>query len=512
MNPVARTHRRRHSSVGFRETVFWLFTAVLLAFLVRLHLLADLTLPTPWVDEAHFMWPAASFAADFSLFAPELDPNRVILWMPPGFTVVLGIVFRILGVSLVVARSVSLAALLVAVAALALIVRRYPLRFLSLLVLGAYFCTGVVTACGNVARPEALMIMLASLGVWVLLGPRPFSGLILLALTPLIHPAGAFFLLGALIGQAVRARLTDSSWRFGRREAGMLLAVALLWALYALFAVANWANFWHDMTYQFARKSGRDLLTPLATPENLLILVLLLLAVAYGVKNRLPSLGLLTLAVPAWIVFLLGHEMWYHVYQSLAWALFSIVIIHTGHHMLCTPRRPGCRVLPATVLTVLVAATFGMGYAKGLTPTQANHPPAIAWQDMKTPSEIPYFLPEDRAAITHLLDSLATDNEELVVQFLPRAEAFLQPEILEGRVKTIAPVFADLKADAYIIHCSRYLTPSVYLQATKDDIAAAGARSLEDGILFHQRDAWERWYLFVRGRHPVQTSRQPYQR
>ena len=71
------------------------------------HLRAGLNFPTPWPDEAHFLWQAAAVSDANSLLAYELDREREIFWMPPGYMILQGLVFKITGISLIAARWTS---------------------------------------------------------------------------------------------------------------------------------------------------------------------------------------------------------------------------------------------------------------------------------------------------------------------------------------------------------------------------------------------------------------------
>src|SRR5689334_2756763 len=71
----------------------------LAAYLVRRHLVG-LRFPVPWPDEGSFLWQALAFRDRGSLFAPEVNPEREALWMPPGFLVLEGLLFKVLPFSL----------------------------------------------------------------------------------------------------------------------------------------------------------------------------------------------------------------------------------------------------------------------------------------------------------------------------------------------------------------------------------------------------------------------------
>ena len=79
----------------------------------------------PWPDEGSFVWQALAFRDNWSLFAPELHPGRDVLWMPPGFMVLEGTIFKILPFSLNLSRTLSAMFLCGAFGCLAACVRHY---------------------------------------------------------------------------------------------------------------------------------------------------------------------------------------------------------------------------------------------------------------------------------------------------------------------------------------------------------------------------------------------------
>src|SRR5438477_10598474 len=63
------------------------------AYLIRRHVVG-LRFPVPWPDEGSFLWQALAFRDRLSLRAPEVHPEREVMWMPPGFLVLEGLLFK----------------------------------------------------------------------------------------------------------------------------------------------------------------------------------------------------------------------------------------------------------------------------------------------------------------------------------------------------------------------------------------------------------------------------------
>ena len=85
---------------GGAAVLRWAVVLVAAVVYLWLHAGASLTFPIPWPDEASAMWPAIAIERTGSLFAPQLNPERDVLWMPPGYMVVSGLIFKVFGFSL----------------------------------------------------------------------------------------------------------------------------------------------------------------------------------------------------------------------------------------------------------------------------------------------------------------------------------------------------------------------------------------------------------------------------
>src|SRR6185295_15131208 len=126
---------------------------VLGAYLVRRHLVG-LRFPVPWPDEGSFIWQAIGLRDRMSLFAPEVNPEREVLWMPPGFLVLEGLLFKILPFSLDLARTLSALFVCCAVVAVYAALRRFEARLVYPLFAVLFLFCPIVHVAGNVARME----------------------------------------------------------------------------------------------------------------------------------------------------------------------------------------------------------------------------------------------------------------------------------------------------------------------------------------------------------------------
>lgn len=489
-------NRSGHHISRWQTLFYWGLAAVFVAWQVRLHFDAGYTLPTPWPDEAHFLWPAAAFADGLTLFAEQLHPQRMILWMPPGYMVFQGMIFMVAGLSLDVARTTSLLLMLAAFGMLVTILRPFRMAGVCLGLTGLCFITGPAVAAGNVARPEALLLAVVVGGFWLILSNRPIPGLALLALSPLIHPNGLFFVAAGILAFTWKIIIGRQRWRLTQGDLWWLGSVGALWLAYATLAATHWDGWLHDMAYQMGRKSGRELLAPLLTAENTALILVILLAGFYALRNQLRAGQLLILGLPAWLAFQLGHEMWYHVYRQIGLLLILVFLVQVFGHLLSSVSADNTKFPRRAALAMVLLAMLVFAYQKEAIPTADSNPANLTWQEFRVADSIPYLAAEDIAAVEMLLDSLDTGERPLTVQVRPHGDAFLIPGFVEGRYRTLAPVFTEAKPDIYVVHRSRYLPRSVYHEAEKQDLLASGHKVFDAEFMFHQRQAWERWYCF----------------
>jgi hypothetical protein len=307
------------------------------------HLQADFTFPTPWGDEVHFLRQAIAFQERWSLFSPELDPRRPVLWMPPGYMVAAGLAFKLCGFSYALARHLSMICVLGAGLNLYLLCAFYGLRWPALALTGALLLGERFLIAGNVARMEGLLLLVVTTG-FLLLQRRRRWGLPLLALSPLVHPNGLFFLAAGwltrrLRGQAAAGRSPSRSPGARLRAWAPWVIVGVLWGAYLLLIAAHPLGFLQDMSYQLSRKAARSWRLVAFGGYRPLLAVALIICLALARREGHGHVFLLGLAAPAWVAYKLGREMWYECYDATALLLMEMVLLLTLDRLL--DRRTG---------------------------------------------------------------------------------------------------------------------------------------------------------------------------
>ncbi len=280
--------------------------------------------PVPWPDETCFLAPAFDLAHAGSAFDPGLNPDRVVMWMPPGYMVVLALVFRLFGYSFSLARWVSTLFCLASLAIAGLLTLRLTnglRRILIAWATGLVFVSPVMLVDSNIARMEMLFcfIILASLS-WLLSG-RPYVSAALVVIAALVHFNAVYFVFPLVVCFTLDLSLCSIP-RPGRYDWLALGIAAIAVSTYGIYAAYNWPGFVADMRFQFAAKAfyGHD------DPAHPVWLVWA------GLVGALPSILVRTRVVvaPAWfgVAFLVmdyeGHELWYDYSLPLGFLLILL--------------------------------------------------------------------------------------------------------------------------------------------------------------------------------------------
>jgi hypothetical protein len=341
---------------------------------------------------------------------------------------------------------------------------------------------------------ESLLLLFVIAGFYVLQNKMPYKGLSLIAVSPLIHPNGFYFLLAAVAYCVLSGRLARRAQAFTKSDAWFLAAVVLLWAGYAIYAGLNWQYFLNDMKAQFQRKEQRDILQAFATKESVRNLLLLVLGLAYGIKRKIPSVFLLALAGPAWVINRIGQEMWYQVFDSAFYALLTIYLLHIGYDFLSAlgfQRLSWSKyVLPSALALCLLVWSFPSG--RIIKPI--GYPANMAWVGMRMPGAVPYVVDDDLQVLRDALNTLQSENGVPRVQFVSRADAFFFHDMDPDQIQLWHPLFHAEKADVYIVHISRY-TPKWLAPTSVAELNRLGIDTQSDTDVLLRRDDTEAWYI-----------------
>ncbi|MDP9123115.1 MAG: hypothetical protein M3N82_00680 [Pseudomonadota bacterium] len=305
----------------------------IMAVAVIVHFLSGLRFPVPWVDESYFLLQSLSFARDNSLLAPELVPDRPLMWMQPGYMVILGGFFKLGAFSLQHAREVSLAFYCVAIALFCKVAwgsqPSWRIVFIALV-----FLVPSSLVVSNVARMEA-MILALGLGVLAAtLANRFVLAVALVLLGALIHPNGVYFGLPMVFAMTLRRReFMEQVRRTVALDWAVLILAVVSVALYGAYIVQNLDGFRIDMAFQFTRKLER---VPFYHNVKALVLLILALAVTVGFLWRKSQSQAIVAAFAAAMILIAvnGQEMWYQVFRNVGVGTLMLVLAAEVRHVL----------------------------------------------------------------------------------------------------------------------------------------------------------------------------------
>ena len=466
-----------------------LFTIIIIYIL--LNNLAGYTFPIPWADEGIFLWQSISIQENNTLIAPQLNPTRPLLLMPPGYMIFTGVLFKLIGFSLNAARNISLVLMIGVVIQIVLLTRKYSIKFITLLFIGLFFLNRYFLAIGNIARMEALLLFVVFLGFLLLQNKKDYEALAILALTPLIHPNGVYFLFAAIGYLLFTKRLRIHPKQLNRREQVLIIISLIIWLIYFVYILLHWDWFIHDITFQILRKSQRDILTKFFQENNFLFIIIYLFCLAYGIKEKIPATFLLVIAAPAWLINKFGQEMWYAIFDIIAYLMLSIVVLHHALDLVAdiTKNR---YIQKALVLLISILLIF-WSYNNKRIGKLFDYPESIMWSDMRLSEDIPYINQSDTSEIQTLLEKYYNSTEPVYVQFAPSGDALLFHDLENESIHFSQPFFYPREPNLYIIHSSKFI-PEWMNGRLQEELDNAGIDPTDDTNILFQRDETEIWY------------------
>jgi hypothetical protein len=339
--------------------------------------------PVPWPDETGFVAPAFDFARTGSFFDPGMNPDRVVMWMPPGYMVLLAAAFRIFGYGYSLSRWISSLFCLASLGLAARLAWQLAVgwrRVLAGWAVGMAFLTPYMLIDSNIARMEMPFCCLMLLALVALVADRPYAAGALVALGGIVHFNAVYFAPIILLAIVIRLRAGRLDWP-RIMEFSVMAVAALAFGLYAMHVLNNWPGFLADMQFQFHFKHSHaqhDLAHPLW-------IVLAGGALAGIVVLQHRACDAATLTACFGVAFLAmshgGHEIWYDYGQPLGFALIAVS---------ATANRNTAPNLDwaAGVSTVSAALALSIGWS--ITPAMAALRPhsAMLHRGVVAPAEI----------------------------------------------------------------------------------------------------------------------------
>jgi hypothetical protein len=434
-----------------------------LLLLIILCYFAGFKFPVPWDDEAFFLLQAYSFAKTNSLLSPYLSPERVVMWIPPGYLILMGMIFKLTAFSLRSARFVSLLFTFLSFTFVVKIIDVLKGNTFLKLAMFLFFLHPTFIAMANVGRQEAVYFALAIMSLYLLLSGRHLSALSVAAFSGLFHFNGIYVTVLSLIVIAVscvknRGHIEKYITSQCRKMDLLIFTVTVLaWCAYAALAISNFNSLINDMTFQFAIKLSYP--SFLKSYRSIGFLFFFCLILAYSLYRQRYDLATISgFSLACYILNGVGHMMWYGVFFVLAFSFSFIASYLLLKEERFTVARAVIMVLIAVIPLSVITETahgysfFGMKYRfKGvyLTTPERNYVEGslLAIQKMRN-SAVP-----------------------LTVRFIKSGDGLLFLEFLEKnnfRLIQNLPIVRQRKADIEVYINKKYYNPGwIYLMSTE---------------------------------------------
>jgi len=468
-----------------------LLICITIALSAYAHVVAGMTLPLPWNDEAAFVWPAVSVMEDGTLSSDYINTERPVMWMPPGYMLLLGIIFRVTGYSFGIARWISWFFSIVAYGAAVALLWKHPLRLITVGLCSALWLGVTYVAIGNIARMDSLTFAMALCGYLLITRKQLYMGLALLCITTLVHPNGVYFLAVAIGYSIVFYR---TSWpRITKSDAAALGIAGILVIVYGVYILQNKVGFLQDMAEQFIRKGDRNPIQHILSGANIYYLGALSLVSLYLAIRRSPMLLYVGLTAACFIISGIGMEMWYELFAEYAFVMMSIGCLWCAWYFL---RKSRLNIVVVYLLIgLLTCPVLLFHYRHGYILEPRNWPEKLTWGwGMKTETEISYFTKGDFDSIQRAVEDRLPikDHTPARVTFIPNGDGLMFHNAWQERAHVYAPFFTSVPADIFVIRESRYTPP--WQQEQSDNYVKSVPVDRRSLIV---RDKTEKWHIYA---------------
>jgi len=227
------------ATLSKRDFCFYTILVFFIVYTIYLHIRASFSFPIPWNDEAWFLWQARGIQKANTLFSEVLDPDRHLIVKPPGYMIVMGLLFKVFGFSLRLARDFSFVFLVVGFGFLMALAKSLRNPILGALIGGLFLINHQFVVIGNLARMESFVFLMVAASFFLIVKEHVWKGLGLLALSPLVHPNGVYFLVAGSAVIGLQIWLGQKKVFFARSDKIFFLVVLVAWmGLYVVFSDA----------------------------------------------------------------------------------------------------------------------------------------------------------------------------------------------------------------------------------------------------------------------------------
>jgi len=502
-----------------KQCLFWGLASLLAVSYLWIHHRASFFCPAPWPDEGQFLWPAITFQRSNTLFAPQINPDMTIMWMPPGYMVWHGLIFKLTGASFRLARWLSGVYILGGMYFFLRTTLRQGLKWTALYLAGVFLLSKWFIFSGNLARMEGLVFLMVSAAFFLLATKQHYKALILLSLSPLVHPNGLYFCMGGGLYFLYRIYGHPEERKCSTVDKWLLLLPLGLWSAYLVYIGAHYREFQAHMPLQFTWKKQMlslqgGVFWESLKPSQFLGVAILLACVLYARHKKLPYYLLAAFAVSAKMLVLTAAGEQYGVYDALFSLIVSVLVILTVAQVVRGTRLP--LAAQEAVLGVALVALTGAGYAIDHLGLPTDRWGRAGVFGSLPPGNNTYLSSEEEQHIRNFIASLHSPKP-IRIQFYPESEALLFQDVDGERIRLCHPTFCErvdpvtkwtvykAPADVHIVHLSAYTPERLYQQMA----IHVGVMSLvpvpESDLgrlpLLYRRDGTESWHYFIASPH-----------
>src|SRR5690554_367782 len=313
------------------NSLSFIFIGILALTLIIQRTLFGFEFPIPWNDETAFISQAFALSTDNTLYVWGLNQERTVMWMPPGYMILLSIFYKVLGYSYELIRWISSALYFISVITIFYIVKNklkynLTLYIITLFLMLSTFLSPYSLTIANIARMESLHFLLITLSLLFAIKNLPIVTLALVISSAVVHYNAVYFLLP--IGTFLIWTITNRrNLTIRPIELFSLCVAAIIITVYFIFVIKNIHGFIYDMQFQFEWKkigetmSGRK---GWGTLGILSIIPISFLAIQrrFSASAWLASYGISFIAMA-----LNGHNMWYSFAFQTGYLLIILSLI-----------------------------------------------------------------------------------------------------------------------------------------------------------------------------------------
>src|SRR5690554_461387 len=313
------------------NSLSFIFIGILALTLIIQRTLFGFEFPIPWNDETAFISQAFALSTDNTLYVWGLNQERTVMWMPPGYMILLSIFYKVLGYSYELIRWISSALYFISVITIFYIVKNklkynLTLHITTLLLMLSTFLSPYSLTIANIARMESFHFLLITLSLLFALQKLPIVTLALVISSAVVHYNAVYFLLQ--IGTFLIWTITNRrNLTIRPIELFSLCVAAIIITVYFIFVIKNIHGFIYDMQFQFEWKKIGETMSGRKGWGTLGILSIIPISFL-AIQRRFSASAWLSLYGIAFIAMALnGHNMWYSFAFQTGYLLLIISLI-----------------------------------------------------------------------------------------------------------------------------------------------------------------------------------------